>query len=67
MNNIFFVIDENYVKQMLVTLNSIFKNNNGNDFSIYVVHSDLSETSQQDILYINTILMLLYSKYQVHL
>lgn len=49
MNNIFFVIDENYVKQMLVTLNSIFKNNNGNDFSIYVVHSDLSETSQQDI------------------
>lgn len=49
MNNIFFVIDENYVKQMLVTLNSIFKNNNGRDFLIYVVHSDLSEESQHDI------------------
>ena len=40
--NIIFVIDNNYVQQFLVTVNSIFRNNDPEEYVIHIVHKDIS-------------------------
>lgn len=43
--HLLFVLDDGYVQQLLVTLNSIFKNNNGEGFAIHIVYSRISDNN----------------------
>ena len=44
--NLFFVIDDNYIQQCIVTLNSFFKNNAG-EHSVYIYSPEISDANRE--------------------